>query len=76
MGSEGSPDLAKCLPLAQTSLSHLEGGSPLQGPAEAGLGRGPGRAEHLTRAWGFAKVSGQSGDCTGLDEARTEVFLE
>lgn len=42
MASEGSPDLAKCLPLAQTPLSHLEGGSPVQGPAEAGLGRGLG----------------------------------
>ena len=41
-GQKGALTLAKCLTLAQTSLSHLEGGSPLQGPAEAGLGWGLG----------------------------------
>ena len=56
---------AKCPTFTQTSLSHLEGGGPLQG----GLGWGQGwQAECLTRAWDFAKVSVQTGDGTAQNE--------
>ena len=66
MGQQGAPTRAKCLIFTQTSLSHLEGRGPLQG---GGQGWGQGwQAECPTRAWGFAKVSDQTGDGPGQNE--------
>ena len=66
VGQQGALTRAKCLIFTQTSLSHLEGRGSLQG---GGQGWGQGwQAECPTRAWGFAKVSDQTGDGPGQNE--------